>query len=64
MFITNLQQVCNEVNGLGGDFLPGFGRIHEGSVLDLLPYVFILVERERAGKTHLKDGLANIVTVV
>ena len=51
---TDLKQVSNEVRGLRGYFLPWVRRIHESRVLDLLAYVLVLVERERAGEAHLE----------
>lgn len=37
------------------DFLPGVGWVHEGSVLDLVINVFVLVEGEGATQTHVDD---------
>lgn len=37
------------------DFLPGVGRVHEGSVLDLVINVLVLIKGEGATQTHIDD---------
>ena len=51
----NLEEVGDELYGLGADLLPGIGRVHEGGVLDLLVDVLILVEWEGAGERDVND---------
>ena len=64
MTVCHLQEVPDEVDGLRGDLLPGVRWIHEGRVLDLLPDVLVLVERERAGKTHLQRKFVAVALMV
>ena len=49
----DLEEVGYDVYGLAGDLLPGVGRVHEGSVLDLLVDVLVLVEGESPGQADL-----------
>ena len=40
---------------VGGDLLPGVGRVHEGGVVDLVVDVLVLVEGEGAAQADVHD---------
>jgi len=51
----HLQEVCDQLNGLGGDLLPRVRRVHEGGILDLFIDILVLIEGEGAGEGHVDD---------
>ena len=53
--VSHLKEVIDKINGLGGDLLPGVGRVHEGGVLYLFVDVLVLVEGEGPGEGDVDD---------